>query len=59
MLEAHNVQIVNDQQIAELATRAGAVPRKRAHLLLHEGPADPVQRLIIVLPLGPIDLLGA
>jgi cupin fold WbuC family metalloprotein len=49
MLEAHNVQVVDHQQIAELATRAGAVPRKRAHLLLHEGPADPVQRLIIVL----------
>ena len=49
MLEAYNVQIVDHQQIAELATRAGAVPRKRAPLLLHEGPAEPVQRLIIVL----------
>ena len=49
MLEADNVQVVDHQQIAELAIRAGAVPRKRAHLLLHEGPADPVQRLIIVL----------
>jgi cupin fold WbuC family metalloprotein len=25
------------------------VPRKRAHLLLHDGPADPVQRLMIAL----------
>jgi cupin fold WbuC family metalloprotein len=49
MLESHNVQIVDHRQIAELATRARAVPRKRTHLLLHEGPADPVQRLIIVL----------
>src|SRR5262249_61541234 len=49
MLKAHNVEIVDHRQIAELATRAGQVPRKRGHLLLHEGPADPVQRLIIVL----------
>jgi cupin fold WbuC family metalloprotein len=49
MLKAHNVQIIDHRQIAELATRARAVPRKRAHLLLHEGPADPVQRLIILL----------
>jgi hypothetical protein len=45
MLKAHNVRIIDHRQIAELATRARAVPRKRAHLLLHEGPADPVQRL--------------
>jgi cupin fold WbuC family metalloprotein len=31
------------------AARARTVPRKRTHLLLHESPADPVQRLIIVL----------
>jgi cupin fold WbuC family metalloprotein len=49
MSEARNVQIVDHRQIAELATRARAVPRKRTHLLLHEGLADPVQRLIIVL----------
>jgi len=49
MLDAHHVQIVDQDQIAELATRAGAAPRKRTHLLLHEGPADPVQRLMIVL----------
>jgi cupin fold WbuC family metalloprotein len=47
--KAHKVQIVDHRQIADLATRARAVPRKRTHLLLHEGPADPVQRLIIVL----------
>jgi cupin fold WbuC family metalloprotein len=33
----------------ELAAQATAGPRKRAHLLLHDGPADPVQRLMIVL----------
>src|SRR5260370_39876087 len=49
MLKAHNVQVVDHRQIAELATRARAVPRKRAHLLLHEGPTDSVQRLIILL----------
>jgi cupin fold WbuC family metalloprotein len=49
MLEAHNVQIVDHRQIAELAIRARARPRKRAHLLMHEGPTDPVQRLIIML----------
>jgi cupin fold WbuC family metalloprotein len=49
MLEAHNVQVVDHHQIAELAMRAEAAARKRAHLLLHEGHADPVQRLIIVL----------
>jgi hypothetical protein len=49
MLKAHNVQVVDHHQIAELAMRAGAAARKRAHLLLHEDHADPVQRLIIVL----------
>jgi cupin fold WbuC family metalloprotein len=49
MSEAHNVQVVDHHQIAKLAMRAGAAARKRAHLLLHEGHADPVQRLIIVL----------
>jgi cupin fold WbuC family metalloprotein len=49
MSEAHNVHIVDHRQIAELATRVRAVPRKRTHLLLHEGPTDPVHRLIIVL----------
>jgi cupin fold WbuC family metalloprotein len=49
LLKAHDVQIVDHRQIADLATRARAAPRKRTHLLLHEGPADLVQRLIIVL----------
>ena len=49
LLKAHNVQTVDHRQIADLAARARTVPRKRTHLLLHEGPADPVQRLIIVL----------
>ena len=48
MSETHNVQVVDHHQIAQLATRARSVPRKRAHLLLHEGPTDPVQRLIIL-----------
>jgi cupin fold WbuC family metalloprotein len=36
-------------QIADLATQATSSPRKRAHLLMYNGPADSVQRLVIVL----------
>jgi cupin fold WbuC family metalloprotein len=43
------IQVIGCDQLEELATQATAVPRKRAHLLLHDGPTDPVQRLMIVL----------
>lgn len=49
MLETSSVRVVDRQKIEELATQATAGPRKRAHLLLHDGPADLVQRLVIVL----------
>src|SRR6266498_4906152 len=49
MSKVRHVRVVDHDQIAELAAQATAEPRKRAHLLLHDGPADPVQRLIIVL----------
>jgi cupin fold WbuC family metalloprotein len=49
MPEARRVQVIDHHQIEELAAQASAVRRKRAHLLLHDGPADPVQRLIITL----------
>jgi cupin fold WbuC family metalloprotein len=49
MLKSPRIQLIDRNQIEELASRATASPRKRAHLLLHDGPADPVQRLLIVL----------
>ncbi len=49
MLTSTRVQVVCHNQIEELASQATALPRKRAHLLLHDDPADPVQRLMIVL----------
>jgi len=49
MSEAHHLQVVDHHQIADLAAQATSSPRKRAHLLLHSGPADSVQRLVIVL----------
>src|SRR2546430_1953523 len=49
MSKVPHVRVVDHDQIAELAAQATAEPRKRAHLLLHDGPADPVQRLMIVL----------
>jgi cupin fold WbuC family metalloprotein len=49
MLEAPHIQVVDQRKIQELASQALAVPRKRAHLLLHDGPTDAVQRLMIVL----------
>jgi cupin fold WbuC family metalloprotein len=49
MVQPRSVQIVGHHQIEELTALASAVRRKRAHLLLHRGPADPVQRLMIAL----------
>jgi cupin fold WbuC family metalloprotein len=49
MLGPRSIQVIDRHQIEELATQATAVPRKRAHLLLHDGPTDPVQRLLIAL----------
>jgi cupin fold WbuC family metalloprotein len=50
MIEPRSIQVIDQRQIEELAMQAIAVRRRRAHLLLHDGPAaDPVQRLVIVL----------
>jgi cupin fold WbuC family metalloprotein len=43
------VHPVTQAQIAALLTEAEASPRRRAHLLLHAGHDDQVQRLLIAL----------
>jgi hypothetical protein len=42
MIEPRSIQVIDQRQIEELAMQAIAVRRRRAHLLLHDGPADPV-----------------
>jgi cupin fold WbuC family metalloprotein len=42
-------QIVDHLKVAELVRQAAASERKRSHLLLHGGPDDQVQRLLIAL----------
>jgi hypothetical protein len=46
MLKAHNVQIIDHRQIAELATRARAVPRKRTHLQCTKARSVPSSGLL-------------
>lgn len=46
------IHLVDASEIARLACEATSSPRKRAHLLLHAGPQDQVQRLMIVLQRG-------
>jgi cupin fold WbuC family metalloprotein len=43
---------ISDDVIAELALQAAQNSRKRAHLLLHDGHQDQVQRLLIVMQPG-------
>ena len=38
---------VDGRTLRNLSAQAATAPRKRAHLLLHSGPEDPVQRLVI------------
>ena len=52
MSELEPVCIVNSSRVCELASQAEGVPRRRTHLLLHNGHADQVQRLMIVLQPG-------
>jgi cupin fold WbuC family metalloprotein len=47
-----NLQIIGNRAINEYALKAIESERKRSHLLLHNGPDDPVQRLLIVLQPG-------
>jgi cupin fold WbuC family metalloprotein len=49
MLKSPTILVIPRSQIEEMAIQARTLPRKRTHLLLHDGPADPVQRLMIVL----------
>ena len=41
------LQLIDAARFRELTEQAAASPRKRSHLLLHSGPDDLVQRLII------------
>jgi cupin fold WbuC family metalloprotein len=41
------LKLVDAAQLRELTRQAAAAPRKRSHLLLHAGPDDTVQRLIV------------
>jgi cupin fold WbuC family metalloprotein len=46
------IRTIGEDRIAALAADAAAAPRKRSHFLLHDGPHDQVQRLLIVLQPG-------
>ena len=46
------LQLVGAAQFSDLTGQAAAAPRKRSHLLLHAGPDDQVQRLIIAAQPG-------
>jgi cupin fold WbuC family metalloprotein len=52
MVKGEHIQLIDHLHIARLARQAEAEPRKRAHLLFHDGPDDQVQRLLIVLQPG-------
>ncbi len=41
------MKLLHQSALDELAAKASASPRKRAHLNLHESPADPVQRFFV------------
>ena len=41
------LQLVGAAEFSDLTAQSAAAPRKRSHLLLHAGPDDQVQRLII------------
>jgi cupin fold WbuC family metalloprotein len=49
MKKSERIQLIDSGQIDQLARRAETEPRRRSHLLLHDGPHDQVQRLLIVL----------
>jgi len=46
------LQLLDAAQLDQLTQQAADAPRKRAHLLLHSGPDDPVQRLLIAAQPG-------
>ena len=46
------LQLVGAAEFSDLTAQSAAAPRKRSHLLLHAGPDDQVQRLIIAAQPG-------
>jgi cupin fold WbuC family metalloprotein len=52
IMKPDRIQSVDKRRLAELAREASVAPRRRAHLLLHDGPQDQVQRLMIMLQPG-------
>jgi cupin fold WbuC family metalloprotein len=46
------LQLVDATQLDQLMKQAAAAPRQRSHLLLHSGPDDQVQRLLIAAQPG-------
>jgi cupin fold WbuC family metalloprotein len=48
----NSFQIIGNRAIDEYGLKARESERKRSHLLLHDGPDDQVQRLVIVLHPG-------
>lgn len=49
---ADPLRLVDATQIGKLVAQAAGAPRKRSHLLLHNGPDDQVQRLLIAAQPG-------
>ena len=46
------LQLVGAAEFSDLTAQSAAAPRKRSHLLLHAGPDDQVQRLVIAAQPG-------
>src|SRR5277367_6775576 len=42
------MKLLSDELLDELSAKAAASPRRRAHHTIHSGPADLVQRFIVV-----------
>jgi cupin fold WbuC family metalloprotein len=51
-MQPDRIQSLDERRLTELARESALAPRRRAHLLLHDGPHDQVQRLIIMLQPG-------
>jgi len=52
MPDPQRIELLDESQISDLASEAETAPRRRTHLLLHSGPQEQVQRLMIVLQPG-------
>ena len=51
-MQRGQIHVIGERQIASMAREAAGSLRKRVHLLLHDGPHDQVQRLLVVLQPG-------